>query len=188
MARPSPVPCFGLWAPESRFQPATRVPMRGALVPAVIRGFGCIQGVQGCLQTLREAADMGFSASPVVSGRLNGAVVVFATTSVAANPMDRAKWMSSGAARRNLACHTGESTIKTSFPPTTFPNRQWLDRAGGRQGRSCCSSASSQMARRTGSVAASDIAACKAGSGDEARRGWDFESDIGIYDLSDHRK
>ena len=179
------MPVRGYHAPACarRIQRLARPPRcsgRGLLPSAAPLDAGLSRDAKAAFSALREASDMGLTASPAGGGRWKSAVVVFATTSVAANPTDRAKSINPGAASRNLACHTGESTIKTSFPPVTFPSLQWGARAGGRQGRSNCSIASSHKAWRTGSVAASVIAACKAGCGDEARRGWDFESDIGI--------
>lgn len=178
---------FNVWPGRSGVQEEASLPPVDPFGLAFLEP-GSSRDAKAALSALREASDMGLTASPAGGGRWKGAVVVFATTSVAANPTDRAKSINPGAASRNLACHTGESTIKTSFPPVTFPSLQWGARAGGRQGRSSCSIASSHKAWRTGSVAASDIAACRAGCGDEARRGWDFESDIGIHDFPDHRK
>ena len=64
--------------------------------------------------------------------------------------MERAASTIAGAASRILACHTGESTTKTSLGPETFANRACAASEGDKWGRKRWSIASSHRARRTG--------------------------------------
>ena len=76
------------------------------------------------------------------------------------------------------ARQTGESTRKTSLAPSTFANLACAASGGGRRGRSRCSRASSQRARRRGSALLPVKSASSAFCGPGRERPGGLEPDI----------